>query len=63
MEAYQISVIGEKASLDEKLRRLNAFIAGAQFLSLPSAEQERMMRQAQIMLDYSNVLSDRIAAF
>lgn len=53
----------EKAELDEKLEKLNAFGKGEMFATLDPAEQERLIRQSKIMDQYSVVLGERIAAF
>ena len=62
---HQHRVLDEKRELDERLTRLNAFISttGGVFGSLASAEQERLMRQAELMAALSAVLAERIAAF
>jgi len=64
MQAYQQRVVDEKVQLDDKLAKLNAFIAPTEpFQSLPQAERERLQRQRQLMEDYSAVLGERIATF
>ncbi len=61
---HQQRVIQEKADLDEKLEKLIKFIGyNPLFSSLPAAEKERLIRQRKIMLDLSDVLNERIAAF
>lgn len=63
MQAHQERVVAEKTELDEKLAKLNIFIGGKVFATLPDGEQIRLARQANVMKDYSDVLSERIAAF
>ncbi len=63
MKPHQERVIEEKKELDEHGDRLDQFILSEQFQSLPSAEQERLKRQLEIMGEYSEVLGERIAAF
>lgn len=63
MAPHQERVVKEKAELDEKLEKLNEFGRGELFATLPSAEQERLIRQSKIMDQYSVVLGERIAAF
>jgi hypothetical protein len=63
MEPHQQRVLTEKDELAEKLTKLNAFIGGTIYMSLPSEEKIRLARQACIMKDYLDVLNDRIAAF
>jgi hypothetical protein len=63
MEAHQQRVVDEKADLDERLSKLCAFHGTSIFNGLDSAEQERLIKQADIMAEYSCILGDRIAAF
>ena len=63
MQAFQQRVVDEKAELDEKLSKLDAFVLTGKFDALPNAEQERMQRQQKAMGEYSAVLGERIAAF
>jgi hypothetical protein len=61
---YQQRVIDEKAELDARLTKLSAFIDdGKVFVALPNPERERMIRQERVMLKYSEILGERIAAF
>lgn len=60
---FQQRVITEKQSLDESAEKLFVFFTGPVFSSLPEDEQERMKRQYGIMLQYSEILGERIAAF
>jgi hypothetical protein len=62
----QERVVAEKQELDEKLEKLLAFIGdgkGPIFSTLVTEEQERLTTQARIMREYSDILTDRIAAF
>lgn len=63
MQPYQQRVIDEKAELDDRLAKLQAFWDNPIFTTLPPAERERLERQSRIMQDYSAVLGERIAAF
>jgi hypothetical protein len=63
MQPHQQRVVDEKTELDEKLTKLNAFFSNSVFEKLPEAERLRLAKQANIMKDYSDVLSERIAAF
>lgn len=56
-------MVEEKRELDVKLEKLKAFALTQIFLALPVEEQRRLLRQAGIMVDYSGVLGERIAAF
>lgn len=60
---HQQRVIGEAAELRDKLNKLNAFLKGEIFESLPQSEKCRLSQQAEIMGSYLVVLVDRIAAF
>lgn len=53
----------EKQELDEKIRKLTAFVAGETFASLPAMEQKRMRAQLTAMEEYSGALYARIDAF
>ena len=64
MKPHQDRVVSEKAELDERIRKLEAFMGDRDlFRPISEAEQKRMSRQLAHMKDYSNVLTERIAAF
>ena len=63
MQPHQQRVVDEKAELDEKLTKLDAFGRTPLFASLPDDEQGRLNRQHSLMEQYSAVLGERIAAF
>ena len=63
LQPHQQRVVDEKAELDAKLTKLIAFQSTETFESLDEAERDRMRRQSDAMIDYSNVLAERIAAF
>lgn len=63
LQPHQQRVVTEKAELDKKLTKLNAFFNTEMFANLDDAEIERLQRQADIMAEYSDVLGERIAAF
>jgi len=61
---HQQRVVDEKAALDEKIALLTQFIAGSQvFGGLPLDERGRLKRQRLAMIEYSDILGERIAAF
>lgn len=60
---HQQRVIDERAELENRLDKLTGFLATATFEALPDDEQERLLRQSGIMIQYSDVLAERIAAF
>lgn len=64
MLPYQERVIEEKKQLSERLQKLTEFIfSGQAFDSLPKEERQRLVRQMNIMSEYSIVLLERIVAF
>ena len=69
MQPHQQRVVDEKAELDAKLEKLKVFIGNsgenpsAIFEGLPPAERSRLIRQASIMEEYSDVLRERIVNF
>lgn len=63
MTDFQLRVLSEKQELDVKLVKLNNFIVSESFLSLSEINKELLKKQANIMLQYSNVLFERITEF
>ncbi len=63
MIPYQKRVIDEKAELDDKLAKLNAFFPTAVFAALERHERELLLRQSTYMSMYADVLRQRIGAF
>jgi len=60
---HQQRVVVEHADLDDRLKKLQAFLPTDTFATLDADEQERLHAQVAAMCDYSNVLSERIDAF
>lgn len=60
---HQQRVVVEKEELDDKIKKLLAFMDGEIFRKLPMDERERMRRQLQYMENYSDVLDERIDNF
>lgn len=60
---YQHRVINEKLELDDKIAKLIAFFDTDTYMNLPQAERARLLRQSQLMCEYSMVLGERIDAF
>jgi len=60
---HQQRVIDERTELIEKTTNLSEFIETDLFKSLVADEQERLKRQYAIMMDYCQVLTERIEAF
>lgn len=63
MKPHQQRVVDEKSELDEKLSKLTAFYDTEIYRNLDHDEQKRLVKQADIMAEYSCILGDRIAAF
>ncbi len=64
MQPYQQRVVEEKAELDAKISRIEAFINNnTKVLSLPVDEHSRLLQQATVMRAYSRILGLRIAEF
>ena len=63
MEPYQQRVVDEKTELDEKLNKLRKFIGGETFVEINLMEQHRLRQQHGFMVQYSQVLQERIDAF
>lgn len=64
LQPYQRRVVAEKDELFKKAKDLSDFIGlGETFETLDPAEQERLKVQNDIMWQYVEVLSARIAAF
>jgi hypothetical protein len=64
MQPYQMRAVAELKDLRDRRQKLaNAINDTADFRQFPNAEQERMKRQHRIMLEYEQVLSERVAYF
>jgi hypothetical protein len=64
MEPHQLRVVVERDELKDKLDKLNAFINSDKFTELvETEEQHRLMRQANLMSSYLDVLNERILNF
>ena len=60
---FQDRVRAEAAELDDRIKKLTAFLPTDLFHSLPADEQDRLAAQLAAMQDYSNCLAERISAF
>lgn len=63
LQPHQQRVVDEKAELDERTRKLDAFMGTQLFFDLPVDERRRLVRQFRLMNSLSMVLGERIAAF
>lgn len=60
---FRDRVRAECADLNGKIERLSSFTSLAKFMDLPAMERDRLLAQLSAMIDYANVLRERIAAF
>lgn len=60
---HQQRVVAERAELRERLDKLGVFVNGATFPNVDYAEQNRLLRQQNLMMELLDVLDERIAAF
>lgn len=63
LNPHQERVVKEKADLDERLNKLEAFIEGDAYDALPIDERHLLQSQAVYMRNYSIILGHRIAYF
>jgi hypothetical protein len=63
LPAHQERVIAERADLEVRIERLQAFIATETFEALDLAEMVRLDRQLNLQRQLSAVLAERIADF
>jgi hypothetical protein len=55
--------LAEQAELGARFKKWAAFRASPAFELMPDAEKNRLESQAVLMLQYSDILSERIRAF
>ncbi len=61
---YQDRVIAEKAELQQRYNALNTFMKlSPVYLDLDETEQNLLIRQAATMVEYLDILSERIMNF
>lgn len=63
MQPHQQRVVQEKAELDEKIEKLEAFIQSEKFKVVDSEDSFLLNQQLAYMLAYSNTLQMRIERF
>lgn len=63
LQPHQERVVAEKAELDDKIAKLEAFLRTDTYLKLDTDESIRLKDQHRFMIGYSNALARRIAAF
>lgn len=62
-QPHQQRVVDEYSDLFEKTTKLGLFFGTPTFAKLDPLEQVRLNRQWQVMQEYGQILSERIAAF
>ena len=60
MEAYQERVVDEKSELDKKINTLTAFQRSEAFKTIDYDKTALLHRQLKAMVEYSNILNERI---
>lgn len=60
---YQSRVRAEKTELDDKLTKLAAFFTTDIFKAMERADQDLLMNQETVMVQYSQILGKRIERF
>lgn len=63
MNDWQERVTHEKRELDERLDRLNSYLAGGSSRLLAPEDRNLLQRQRRVMEEYSEVLRSRIERF
>ena len=63
MEDWQQRVVDEQRDLEDKIKKLEAFIDGEQFGGIRQAVRIAMRDQHRHMVGYNRALLDRIAMF
>lgn len=61
MKPHEQRIIDEKNALDEKLIKLSSFVRTEAFYALRTEDRQLLRRQREVMLEYSDILGDRIA--
>lgn len=62
-QSHQVRVIAEKAQLDDKIAKLDAFTKTQAFKSLTALDDELLTTQLSCMREYSSILARRIHGF
>jgi len=60
---HQERVVEEHEALDEKTQKLEEFIVGEVFATLPVEEAQLLLQQVVLMRTYRTVLANRIELF
>ena len=60
LPAHMVRVAGERAELADRLSKLNTFIVGEAFASIPFAQQDLLRKQSAAMSNYLAILDSRL---
>ena len=63
MKPHEQRVVAEKADLDERIAKLDAFIAAEMFKTIDAEDRGLLLAQRHYMSHYSQALALRIARF
>jgi len=63
IQPHQQRVIDEEKELSDRIVKLQDFLLGKVYFTLPSDERARLREQTVHMIGYRNVLRERIAQF
>lgn len=63
MPPHQQRVVGEQGLIETWRSKLQKFLFGEIFSTLPAEEQDRLVRQESAMQQYVGILKERIGAF
>lgn len=63
LQPHQQRVVDELATLNTRIVSLHKFINSETFPQVERAERNRLIRQEAIMIELSQVLTERVAAF
>lgn len=63
LEAYQERVLEERAQLNDRLNKLDAWLYTEKFNCLSLDDQDLLITQQRIMVEYLDVLDQRINNF
>lgn len=63
LQPHQQRVVEEHNELETKIQLLHKFSTSEVYKALPNDEKDRLRRQYEHMVNYANVLSERIDCF
>jgi hypothetical protein len=63
MMSWQDRVVEEARQLDERLGKIELYLACSEFTRLDPMDRERLKAQCRVMRWYSEILHDRIESF